>query len=159
MATKFDEVFSGYQPRQCLYETNVSRTISVLIQTCDVAYSPRKLHWTNHEASHPVFSVPLLLLFIGSKYGNVCFQKLPLLQLKLKCIISMYLILQKAILECETEWATNKKLVDLSGKDVCQAIPKGLFYFAVDFGLNSGFAHIIEDEKMFPRNFAQVCLK
>jgi len=39
----------------------------------------------------------------------------------------MYLILQKAVLECGTEWATNKKLVDLSGRDVCQAIPKGLF--------------------------------
>jgi hypothetical protein len=70
----------------------------------------------------------------------------------------MYLILQKAILECETEWATNKKLVDLSGKDVCQAIPKGLSYFVVDFGLDSGFAHVIEDEKTFPRNFAQVVL-
>jgi len=72
---------------------------------------------------------------------------------------SIFLILQKAILECETEWATNKKLVDLSGKDVRRAVPKGLPYFAVDFGLDSGFAHVIEDEKMFPKNFAQVCLK
>jgi hypothetical protein len=119
MATKFDEVFLGYQLCQGLYETTVSRTILVLIQTPDVAYSLRKLHWTNHEASHPVSSVLLLLLFLGSKYGNVYFQKLPLSQLKLKCIIYMYLILQKAILECEIEWATNKKLVDLSEKDVC----------------------------------------
>ncbi|XP_021916125.1 CWF19-like protein 2 isoform X2 [Zootermopsis nevadensis] len=62
---------------------------------------------------------------------------------------------KKAILECETEWATNKKLVDLKGKNVRRAIPKGLPYFAVDFGLESGFAHVIEDEKMFPKNFAQ----
>ncbi|PNF29389.1 hypothetical protein B7P43_G07054 [Cryptotermes secundus] len=62
---------------------------------------------------------------------------------------------KKAILECETEWTTNKKLVDLSGKDVRRAVPKGLPYFAVDFGLDSGFAHVIEDEKMFPKNFAQ----
>jgi hypothetical protein len=46
----------------------------------------------------------------------------------------------------------------LSGKDVRRAVPKGLPYFAVDFGLDSGFAHVIEDEKMFPRNFAQVGL-
>ena len=62
---------------------------------------------------------------------------------------------KKAILECETEWATNKKLVDLKGRDVRRAIPKGLPYFTVDFGLDSGFAHVVEDEKMFPRNFAQ----
>ncbi|CAG2069583.1 unnamed protein product, partial [Timema podura] len=61
----------------------------------------------------------------------------------------------KAILECETEWSTNKKLVDLAGKDVRRAIPKGLPYFAVDFGIQSGFAHVIEEEKLFPRNFAQ----
>jgi hypothetical protein len=49
--------------------------------------------------------------------------------------------------------------VDLSGKDVRRAVPKGLPYFAVDFGLDSGFAHVIEVEKMFSKNFAQVCLK
>lgn len=62
---------------------------------------------------------------------------------------------KKAILECETEWSTNKKLIDLSGKDVRKAVPKGLPYFFVDFGLQSGYAHVIEDEKIFPRNFAQ----
>jgi len=65
-------------------------------------------------------------------------------------------VLQKAILECETEWSTNKKLVDLGGRDVRKAVPKGLPYFAVDFGMQSGFAHVIEDEKEFPNNFAQV---
>jgi hypothetical protein len=49
--------------------------------------------------------------------------------------------------------------VDLSGKDVRRAVPKGLPYFAVDFGLDPGFAHVIEDEKMFSKNFAQVGVK
>ncbi|XP_011298323.1 CWF19-like protein 2 [Fopius arisanus] len=62
---------------------------------------------------------------------------------------------KKALLECEMEWSTNKKLVDLSKKDVKQSIPKGLPYFTVDFGDHGGFAHVIEDEKHFPRNFAQ----
>lgn len=62
---------------------------------------------------------------------------------------------KKAILECETEWSSNKKLVDLNGKGVRQAVPKGLPYFFVDFGLQPGYAHVIEDEKIFPRNFAQ----
>ncbi|XP_015594629.1 CWF19-like protein 2 isoform X2 [Cephus cinctus] len=62
---------------------------------------------------------------------------------------------KKALLECEMEWSTNKKVVDLSGRDVRRAIPKGLPYFAVDFGMQGGFAHVIEDERLFPRNFAQ----
>jgi len=62
---------------------------------------------------------------------------------------------KKAIQECETEWSQNKKLVDLRDRDVRRAVPKGLPYFSVDFGLDSGFAHVIEDEKHFPKNFAQ----
>ncbi|XP_063981765.1 CWF19-like protein 2 [Diachasmimorpha longicaudata] len=63
---------------------------------------------------------------------------------------------KKALLECEMEWSTNKKVVDLSKKNVRQSIPKGLPYFTVDFGDGGpGFAHVIEDEKLFPRNFAQ----
>lgn len=54
------------------------------------------------------------------------------------------------------EWSNNKKLVDLRGRDVRRAIPKGLPYFTVDFGMDSGFAHVIENEQLFPQNFAQV---
>jgi len=62
---------------------------------------------------------------------------------------------KKAILECETEWAINKKVVELSNKDIRRAIPKSLPYFAVDFGMQGGYAHVIEDEKIFPNNFAE----
>ncbi|XP_025198919.1 CWF19-like protein 2 [Melanaphis sacchari] len=62
---------------------------------------------------------------------------------------------KKAILECETEWAINQKVVDLSSKDVRRAVPKSLPYFAVDFGMQGGYAHVIEDEKIFPNNFAE----
>ncbi|XP_071441217.1 CWF19-like protein 2 [Hetaerina americana] len=62
---------------------------------------------------------------------------------------------KKAIQECEMEWSSNKKVVDLAKKDVRRAIPKGLPYFCVDFGLQSGFAHVIEDERQWPHNFAQ----
>ncbi|KAF7989612.1 hypothetical protein HCN44_008286 [Aphidius gifuensis] len=62
---------------------------------------------------------------------------------------------KKALLECETEWSTNKKVVDLSKKDIRSSIPKGLPYFMVDFGNYGGFAHVIEDEMLFPINFAQ----
>lgn len=62
---------------------------------------------------------------------------------------------KKAIDESEVEWSMNKKLVSLSGRDVRKAVPKGLPYFSVSFGMTEGYAHVIEDEKIFPQNFAQ----
>lgn len=49
--------------------------------------------------------------------------------------------------------------MDLSKKDVRRSVPKGLPYFSVDFGNEGGFAHVIEEEKTFPTNFAQVRLR
>lgn len=62
---------------------------------------------------------------------------------------------KKAIDECETEWSHNKKLISLKGRDVRRAVPKGLPYFCVSFGMEEGYAHVIEDEQLFPQNFAQ----
>jgi hypothetical protein len=63
---------------------------------------------------------------------------------------------QKAIQESESEWSHNKKLVKLSNeKNIRRSVPKGLPYFHIDFGMQNGFAHVIEDEQEFPRNFAQ----
>ncbi|XP_017783746.1 PREDICTED: CWF19-like protein 2 homolog [Nicrophorus vespilloides] len=61
---------------------------------------------------------------------------------------------KKAIDESETEWATNKKLISLAGKNICKVVPKGLPYFSVSFGMTEGYAHIIEDQENFPKNFA-----
>lgn len=63
---------------------------------------------------------------------------------------------KKAIQEAEGEWSTNKQLISLEReRDVRRAIPKGLPYFWVNFGMQSGFAHVIEDQERFPSNFAQ----
>ncbi|XP_011874812.1 PREDICTED: CWF19-like protein 2 [Vollenhovia emeryi] len=62
---------------------------------------------------------------------------------------------KKALLECETEWSINKKIVDLTSKGVRHAVPNGLSYFMVEFASHSGYAHVIEDEEMFPQNFAK----
>ena len=35
-------------------------------------------------------------------------------------------------------------------------VPKGLAYFAVEFGLDGGFAHVIEDDDRFPHYFGKV---
>ena len=60
---------------------------------------------------------------------------------------------QKAIQECETEWSDNQKLVKLKDRRIAKSIPKGLPYFHVDFGLDNGFAHVIEDEENWNRRF------
>lgn len=62
---------------------------------------------------------------------------------------------KKAIDECEMEWSQNKKLISLKNRDVRKAVPKGLPYFSVSFGNEEGYAHVIEDEQLFPKNFAQ----
>ena len=60
---------------------------------------------------------------------------------------------QKAIQECETEWSDNQKLVKLKDRRIAKSIPKGLPYFHVDFGMDAGFAHMIEDEGAWNRRF------
>ncbi|XP_051717737.1 CWF19-like protein 2 [Ctenopharyngodon idella] len=65
---------------------------------------------------------------------------------------------KKAIMESDEEWAMNKKVVDLSSKNIRQAVPRGLPYFSVDFGLQGGFAHVIENEHKFPHYFGKEIL-
>lgn len=62
---------------------------------------------------------------------------------------------KKAIMESDEEWSMNKKLIDLSSRNVRKSVPKGLPYFCVDFGLQGGFAHIIEDKHKFPHYFGK----
>ncbi|XP_032517872.2 CWF19-like protein 2 homolog [Danaus plexippus] len=62
---------------------------------------------------------------------------------------------KKALLECEAEWSMNKKVVELKGKNIRRGVPKGLPYFWVDFGMDPGFAHVIEDQQLFPKSFAE----
>ncbi|CAG4945575.1 unnamed protein product [Parnassius apollo] len=62
---------------------------------------------------------------------------------------------KKALLECEAEWSMNKKVIDLKGKNIRKGVPKGLPYFWIDFGMDPGFAHVIEDQQLFPKSFAE----
>ena len=62
---------------------------------------------------------------------------------------------KKAILESDEEWAQNTKLIDTRRKGVHNSIPAGLPYFFVDFGLDGGYAHVIENTEKFPHYFAK----
>ena len=60
---------------------------------------------------------------------------------------------KKAILDCDVEWAQNKKLVDTRHRSLRKSVPQGLPYFSVEFGTDGGFAHVIEEESLFKRYF------
>ncbi|XP_055854576.1 CWF19-like protein 2 homolog [Episyrphus balteatus] len=62
---------------------------------------------------------------------------------------------KKGIEESEYEWSKNKQLVTLKEKNLRKSIPNGLPYFWVHFGMDLGFAHVIENQEMFPLYFAQ----
>lgn len=62
---------------------------------------------------------------------------------------------KKAILESDSEWAHNRKLIDTRQKGLKNSLPVGLPYFFVDFNNEGGFAHVIEDSSLFPRYFAK----
>ncbi|XP_050218502.1 uncharacterized protein LOC126669162 [Mercurialis annua] len=61
------------------------------------------------------------------------------------------LYFKKAIDEAEDEWSQHnaKKLIDTSQKGLRGSIPKDFPYFHVEFGLNKGFVHVIDDETQF----------
>ncbi|KAK8510900.1 hypothetical protein V6N13_091293 [Hibiscus sabdariffa] len=62
---------------------------------------------------------------------------------------------KKAIDEAEDEWSQHnaKKLIDTSEKGLHGTIPKYFPYFHVEFGLNKGFVHVIDDESQFKNSF------
>lgn len=65
------------------------------------------------------------------------------------------LYFKKAIDEAEDEWSQHnaKKLIDTSQKGLRSSIPKNFPYFHVEFGLNKGFVHVIDDETQFKSSF------
>lgn len=62
---------------------------------------------------------------------------------------------KKALLECEDEWEQqNKAVIDTRGvRKLNQKIPKNMSYFAVEFGLSGGYAHVIENEGQWSKTF------
>ncbi len=79
---------------------------------------------------------------------------------------------KKALLESDEQWAQHKKVIDTKEKGAndlpatvatalhCaglrRSIPKNFPYFHVEFGMDGGYAHVIENEDMFPQDFGKV---
>lgn len=64
------------------------------------------------------------------------------------------LYFKKAIDEAEGEWGQHdmKKVIPTSG-NLRNAIPANFSYFHVEFGLDRGFVHVIDDDNNFPSSF------
>ncbi|KAH7296367.1 hypothetical protein KP509_26G021200 [Ceratopteris richardii] len=67
------------------------------------------------------------------------------------------LYFKKAIDEAEDEWSQHdaKKLIDTSTKGLRGSIPKNFPYFYVEFGLQAGYVHVIDNEREFNVNFGR----
>lgn len=64
---------------------------------------------------------------------------------------------QKALMECESEWADNKKIHKTS-KGIHSAIPDNFPYFHIEFGGSGGYAHVIEHPSSWPKHFGHSIL-
>ncbi|KRX06794.1 hypothetical protein PPERSA_11439 [Pseudocohnilembus persalinus] len=66
------------------------------------------------------------------------------------------LYFRKSIDELDGEWSVHKKRIDISREKggIMKQIPQNFPYFYVDFGLSYGYAHVIENEAEFSKNFA-----
>ena len=93
--------------------------------------------------------------FINEKnFEHMCIECIPL-DKEASSLAPMYF--KKAISEAESEWAQNKQIVYLKkGGGIRNKIPKGLPYFSVEFGLDEGIAHVVENKNVFPKYFAKV---
>lgn len=103
----------------------------------------------NNEDLYPIF------FEVYKKHHKFSHMQLECIPLPKEFGESAPMYFKKALLECETEWSVNKKIIDLKHKDVRHAVPNGLSYFMVEFASHSGYAHIIEDKELFPKNFAE----
>ena len=81
-------------------------------------------------------------------------------------LVPMYF--RKALLECESMWSTNKKLIELNSsrsRTLKSVLPRGLPYFCVEFPVDKsknetvhGYAHMIEERGQFPLYFGREIL-
>jgi len=65
---------------------------------------------------------------------------------------------KKAILESDVMWNTNKRLVDTTEKGLMKSIPEHMPYFHVEFGMDGGYLHPVEDVEGFEKNFGKKIL-
>ena len=63
---------------------------------------------------------------------------------------------KNALEQADEMWSQHKKIIDTSrGRGIVNSVPAGFPYFHVEFGLDGGYAHVIEDANKFPSYFGR----
>ena len=65
---------------------------------------------------------------------------------------------RKAILESGEEWSQHRKLYDTKGS-VRGTVPPSFSYFDASFGLQAGYAHVVENEAEWKADFGRDVLE
>lgn len=65
---------------------------------------------------------------------------------------------KKEISDSDAKWSVHKKLIDTREKGLRRSVAKQAPYFSVEFGMEAGFAHVIEDPSKFPMDFGKAVL-
>jgi len=65
------------------------------------------------------------------------------------------LFFKKALSESDSRWSQHKKVIDTTEKGIRRSIPPHFNYFYVQFGVNSGYAHQIEDPVKWSKHFGK----
>lgn len=63
---------------------------------------------------------------------------------------------RKALQECDVEWSQHKRVLDTTVEGsggLRRAVPRNFPFIYVDFRLDQGFAHVVEDEELVPPSF------
>jgi hypothetical protein len=90
---------------------------------------------------------------LNKKYSHLIIECIPL-DMSVSSMAPIYF--KKAIQEAESEWCENKSIIDLKKQNIRKSIPRNMPYFNVNFGLEDGYAHIIEKIEAFDDCFAKV---
>lgn len=64
---------------------------------------------------------------------------------------------RKAVEDATSDWSQHaaKHIIDTSVKGLRGSIPPNFPYFHVEFGLKTGFVHVVDDINSFPKDFAR----
>eukprot|EP00850_Spirogloea_muscicola_P013381 SM000090S24343 [mRNA] locus=s90:512976:517206:+ [translate_table: standard] len=105
--------------------------------------------FTQEEEKDVIF----LETFMASQKRKHCFVECIPLPSRIAKEAPLYF--KKAIDEAEDEWSqhNSKRLIDTRQKGLRTSIPKNFSYFHVEFGLQGGYAHVIDDETSFKPSF------
>nr|CCA26191.1 conserved hypothetical protein [Albugo laibachii Nc14] len=71
------------------------------------------------------------------------------------------LYFRQELLQAAEEWATHSKILLIEGtaKNFRRVVPSRMPYFYVEWDIGKGYAHIIENESKFPRQFGLEVIK